>query len=197
MDFTFTDDQEQLRRAVRQLGREAGGDGAYDDGVWRTLTEQLGLTGIGIDPERGGAGGDFVDAAVVIEEAGRALLPAPITTVLVAAAVLGRAGGEADELAGAVARGERIVVVAVGEPEGTIDNVLDGDRADAFLIAADDGLWLIDAGSDGVDVRRQVTLDLSRRQAQLRLADVRRVRIGDAAAAAVAVDLLRVALSVE
>src|SRR5438270_4781570 len=131
MAFTFTDDQEQLRRAVRQLGGESD--------VWRRVTEQLGLTGIGIDPERGGAGGDFVDAAALIEEAGRALLPAPVTTVLVAAAVLGRAGGEADELAGAVARGERIVVIAVGEPEGTIDNVLDGDRADAFLIAGEDG----------------------------------------------------------
>src|SRR3954465_1576927 len=128
MDFTFTDDQEQLRRAVRQLGVEAGGDGAYDAAVWRTLTEQLGLTGIGIDAERGGAGGDFVDAAVVIEEAGRALLPAPLTPGLVAAAVLGRAGEAVSELASEVAAGERIAVVAVGEPEGTIDNVLDGDR---------------------------------------------------------------------
>src|SRR4051794_41815063 len=92
MDFTFTDDQEQLRRAVRQLGREAGGDDSSEEALWRTVTQQLGLTGIGIDPDRGGAGGDFVDAAVVIEEAGRTLLPAPVTTVLVAAAVLGRRG---------------------------------------------------------------------------------------------------------
>src|SRR3954466_4801947 len=177
MDFTFTDDQEQLRRAVRQLGREAGGDAASEETLWRTLTQQLGLTGIGIDPERGGAGGDFVDAAVVIEEAGRTLLPAPVTTVLGAAAVLGRrelgrrelgrASKAAAELASQVATGERIAVVAVGPRAGTIDNVLDGDRADAFLIADDDGLWLVDGGSDGVGVRRQTTLDLSRGQAQL------------------------------
>src|SRR3954453_24220798 len=115
MDFTFTDDQEQLRRAVRQLGREAGGEGSSRKRLWRTVTEQLGLTGIGIDPERGGAGGDFVDAAVVIEEAGRALLAAPVTTVLVAAAVLGRAGeAAAAELASEVANCERVAVVAVG-----------------------------------------------------------------------------------
>src|SRR3954447_2563018 len=202
MDFTFTDDQEQLRRAVRQLGREAGGGDSSDEALWRTVTQQLGLTGIGIDPERGGAGGDFVDAAVVIEEAGRTLLPAPVTTVLVAAAVLGRSGlgrtGQAAaELAGQVATGERIAVVAVGAPQGRIDNVLDGDRADAFLVAADDGLWLVDAWSDEVVVRRQSTLDLSRGQAQLVLDDVPAVRIGDAEAARVAVDLLRVALSVE
>src|SRR3954463_7922025 len=212
MDFTFTDDQEQLRRAVRQLGREAGGDGSSEEALWRTLTEQLGLTGIGIDPERGGAGGDFVDAAVVIEEAGRTLLPAPVTTVLVAAAVLGRrelgrrelgrrelgrASKAAAELASQVATGERIAVVAVGPRAGTIDNVLDGDRADAFLIADDDGLWLVDGGSDGVGVRRQTTLDLSRGQAQLVLDDVPAVQIGGAEAARVAVDLLRVALSVE
>src|SRR4051794_21565237 len=202
MDFTFTDDQEQLRRAVRQLGREAGGDGASEETLWRTVTQQLGLTGIGIAPERGGAGGDFVDAAVVIEEAGRTLLAAPVTTVLVAAAVLGRrglgrAGEAAAELASQVATGERIAVVAVGAPQGTIDNVLDGDRADAFLVAADDGLWLVDAWSDAVVVRRQPTLDLSRGQAQLVLDDVPAVRIGDADAARMAVDLLRVALSVE
>src|SRR3954452_5012091 len=197
MDFTFTDDQEQLRRAVRQLGREAGGDDSSEEALWRTVTQQLGLTGIGIDPERGGAGGDFVDAAVVIEEAGRTLLPAPVTTVLVAAAVLARAGEATAELASQVATGERIVVVAVGAPQGTIDNVLDGDRADAFLVAANDGLWLVDAWSDAVVVRRQSTLDLSRGQAQLVLDDVPAVRIGNAEAARVAVDLLRVALSVE
>src|SRR3954447_10069944 len=203
MDFTFTDDQEQLRRAVRQLGREAGGDDSSEEALWRTVTQQLGLTGIGIDPERGGAGGDFVDAAVVIEEAGRTLLPAPVTTVLVAAAVLGRSGlgrtGQAAaELAGQVATGERIAVVAVGAPQGRIDNVLDGDRADAFLVAADDGLWLVDAWSEAVVVRRQTTLDLSRGQAQLVLGDDEQaVRIGTAEGARVAVDLLRVALSVE
>src|SRR4051794_14589263 len=197
MDFTFTDDQEQLRRAVRQLGQEAGGDGSSEEALWRTVTQQLGLTGIGVDPERGGAGGDFVDAAVVIEEAGRTLLPAPVTTVLVAAAVLGRGGQAAAGLASRGAAGERIVVGAVGAPQGPIDNVLDGDRADAFLVAADDGLWLVDAWSDAVVVRRQPTLDLSRGQAQLVLDDVPTVRIGDADLARVAVDLLRVALSVE
>ena len=194
MDFTFTDDQEQLRRAVRQL---RGQSGVSESGVWQKATEQLGLTGIGIDPEHGGAGGDFVDAAVVIEEAGRALLDAPITTVLVAAAVLGRAGAPAADLSGAVATGERIAVVAVGGLRGTIDNVLDGDRADVFLVASDDGLWAVDADSYGVDVRRQPTLDLTRGQAQVRLDDVPAVQIGDAEAARVAVDLLRVALSVE
>jgi len=194
MDFTFTDDQEQLRRAVRQL---SGQSGVVQSGVWQKVTEQLGLTGIGIDPERGGAGGDFVDAAVVIEEAGRALLEAPVTTALVAAAVLGRAGQPAADLAGEVATGERIAVVAVGEPAGTIDNVLDGDRADVFLVAGDGGLWLVDRSAPGVDVRRQPTLDLSRGQAQVRLTDVHAVRIGDADAARVAVDLLRVALAVE
>src|SRR3954452_4556905 len=197
MDFTFTDDQEQLRRAVRQLGREAGGDGSSEEALWRTVTQQLGLTGIGIDPPSGGSGGDFVDAAVVIEEAGRTLLPAPVTTVLVAAAVLGRTGQAAAELASEVATGERIAVVAVGAPQGTIDNVLDGDRADVFLVAGDDGLWAVDALSEGVDVRRQPALDLSRGQAQLRLDDVQAVRIADAESARVAVDLLRVALSVE
>src|SRR5436305_15021631 len=46
MDFTFTDDQEQLRRAVRQLSGASG--------IWQKVTGQLGLTGIGVAPLRGG-----------------------------------------------------------------------------------------------------------------------------------------------
>src|SRR3954447_2743244 len=115
MDFTFTDDQDQLRRAVRQLGREAGGDAASGEALWGTIAQQLGLTGIGIASERGGAGGDFVDSAVVFEEAGRTLLPAPVTSVLVAGAVLDRCGDAGAAAAAAVAAGEHIAAVAVAD----------------------------------------------------------------------------------
>ena len=201
MDFTFSDDQEQLRRAVRQLGESAPGDSAS---LWQAVTQQLGLTGIGIAPERGGAGGDFVDAAVVIEEAGRTLLPAPVTTSLVAAAVLDRATDAAGVTA-AVAAGESVAVLGDAEAlvadgaqlTGVVDHVLDGDVADVLLLATADALWLVERSGAGVDVRRQVTLDATRRQASVRLDAAPATKIGDADDARLAVDLLRVALSVE
>jgi alkylation response protein AidB-like acyl-CoA dehydrogenase len=203
MDFTFTDDQEQLRRAVRQLG--AGQWVRDDPELWRTVTEELGLTGIGVAPERGGAGGDFIDAAVVVEEAGRTLLPAPVTSVLVAGAVLDSCGDAGADGAAAVAAGQRVAVVGVAGAlvvdqrrlTGTVPHVVDGDVADVVVIAGADALWLVDVRFPGVQVEPSVTLDATRGQASLSLDGATGTRLGDRDASQRAIDLLRVALSVE
>ncbi len=77
MDFAFSEEQEMLRAAAREwLGDRypidrvvelADSDAGWDPGVWRELTE-LGW----LDPEL-----DLLEHAVLAEEAGRALLPAP------------------------------------------------------------------------------------------------------------------------
>jgi alkylation response protein AidB-like acyl-CoA dehydrogenase len=202
MDFTFSDDQEQLRRAVRQLGTTTSGDEAS---LWHAVTQQLGLTGIGIAPERGGAGGDFVDAAVVIEEAGRSLLPVPVTTSLVAAAVLDSSDDVPADVMTSVAAGERVAVVGVTENlsvegsrlTGRVDHVLDGDRAHLLVLAAPDSLWLVDVSVQGVTVSGCATLDATRGQASVHLDAADATPLGGVDDARVAVDLLRVALSVE
>jgi alkylation response protein AidB-like acyl-CoA dehydrogenase len=202
MDFTFTDEQVGLRDAVRRLGEQHA---ATDDrgALWRVVTQQLGLTAIGIAESSGGAGGGFVDAGVVIEEAGRTLLPAPLTTALVAGAVLDRAGGAGTALAAAVAAGETVAVVAParevratgGTLSGQIPHVLDGDVADVVLVAGADGLWAVDATA--ARVTAPPTLDASRGQAELLLDAAPGTRLGDGEAAQAAVDLMRVALSLE
>ena len=45
--------------------------------LWRLLGREMGVLGVGVDEALGGAGGSFVDAAVVIEESGRVLMPVP------------------------------------------------------------------------------------------------------------------------
>jgi alkylation response protein AidB-like acyl-CoA dehydrogenase len=202
MDFTFTDDQEQLRRAVRQLGTTTSADEAS---LWLAVTQQLGLTAIGITADRGGAGGDFVDAAVVIEEVGRTLLPAPVTTSLVAGAVLDRCDAVAVEVTTAVAAGEQVAVLGVTETlsiegsrlTGRVDHVLDGDRAHLLVLAAPDSLWLVDVKAPGVTVGGCATLDTTRGQASVHLDTAGATRLGGVDDARLAVDLLRVALSVE
>lgn len=77
MDFAFSEEQEMLRAAAREwLGDRypvdrvvelADSDTGWDPGVWAELTE-LGW----LDPEL-----DLLEHAVLAEEAGRALLPAP------------------------------------------------------------------------------------------------------------------------
>ena len=206
MDFSFSEEQAGLRDVVRRLGESPTSQGDRS-ALWEVVSQELGLTGIGIAEASGGAGGDFVDAAVVIEEAGRTLLPVPLTTTLVAGATLDRPGEDASSLAPSVAAGECIAVVGVasdltesgGTVSGTAPHVLDGDQADAVLLAAPDALWWVDLhdAGDRVEVARLETLDASRGQARITLDGAPAAQLGDGDAARAALDLLRVALSLE
>jgi alkylation response protein AidB-like acyl-CoA dehydrogenase len=221
MDFTFSVEQQELRNAVRALaaGRSTSAqvraamdaEEPYDAALWHTLGQEMGLLGLGIEEDLGGAGGDFVDAAVVIEEAGRALMAVPLLSTLVAGQVLAGAGpAGADALAG-VAGGESIVAVGVagttlagvrigfggdgGTLSGVVPHVVDGTAASTFILVSPDGLWLVEARATGVTP--QQTVDPTRRQAAVRLDKSRGVALGDAAAADRALDVLRVAYAVE
>jgi alkylation response protein AidB-like acyl-CoA dehydrogenase len=59
--------------------------------VWKQMGE-LGLLGISLPEEAGGAGGTFVDAALVLEHLGTTLVPEPLLPSLVAAAPILRLG---------------------------------------------------------------------------------------------------------
>ena len=210
MDFSFTAEQEELRRAVRDLARDRAssaqvravldGPTGHDPELWKLVAGELGLTGLTVAEERGGVGGSFVDAAVVLEEAGRALLPVPLLPTIVAATALDRAACDAVV---DVASGSRVAAVAVGELAGDTElsgelrHVIDGAIADLLVVAAKDGLWLVEASAAGVSVEPRPTLDPTRRHATGRLDAAPATRIGDAEASARTVDLLRVALSVE
>ena len=200
MDFSFTAEQEELRRAVRDLARDrssstqvrAAMDGptGHDPALWKVLVE-LGLPALGVPDDRGGTGGSFVDAAVVFEEAGRSLLPVPLLPTLVT-------GFAADDpaLHEGIAAGA-MAAVAVGEPSLPLRHVVDGAIAEWLVVAGGAGLYVAEAGGGGVQVEARPTLDPTRRQATVTLSGDAVRQVGDAAASARALDLLRVALSVE
>ncbi|MGW4163646.1 acyl-CoA dehydrogenase [Streptomyces sp. NPDC004788] len=180
MGIAITHEQRELARSVRgwltravppeavrkhldvpdlALGRPAYWDGAAAQG----------LLGVHLPEEYGGGGGDLVDLAVVLEEAGRALLPGPYLPTVLAAELLRRAGH--GESAGALAAGERIAAVAFGAGtltvapslvddglvlDGLAPPVLGAAHADLLVLAARSAshgvVWLaVDAGT--VDVR--------------------------------------------
>src|SRR5262249_39080664 len=63
--------------------------------LWREMAE-LGWLGMELPVEAGGNGRSFLDVALLCEEMGRALLPAPfLSTCVVAAPLLAELGGEA------------------------------------------------------------------------------------------------------
>ncbi len=131
IQFTFTDEQEQFRSAIRrflndkspttEVRRLMGTAEGYDPSVWRQLSEELALPGIHIPEQYGGAGFGMVELCIVTEELGRALLCAPYfsTAVLAANAIL-NAGTEAQKasLLPDLASGTRRATLAVTELNG-------------------------------------------------------------------------------
>src|ERR1019366_1963625 len=132
MDFAFSEEQEMLRRSARDfLAKECGSKvvrklmespDAYDPGLWKKIAD-LGWTALGI-PEQYGGVGTFLDLVVVLEEAGRALLPGPFfATMGLAVPALIEAGTEAQkkEVLGAIAEGKARATLAFTEPSGRWD----------------------------------------------------------------------------
>jgi alkylation response protein AidB-like acyl-CoA dehydrogenase len=129
MDLDFTPEQDLLRDSVRRAcERHSGLDVVrklendpvgYSPELWQQLSE-LGVTGLVIDEQYGGSGMTMVDAAVVYEEFGRAIVPSPhFVSAVLAAGLIGRSANE--ELKGqilpGIASGETIVTVASLEPD--------------------------------------------------------------------------------
>jgi alkylation response protein AidB-like acyl-CoA dehydrogenase len=66
---------------------------AFDDKLWLAVAE-LGWLGLIIDEEHGGVGLGWVDLAVLLEETGRALLPAPLISTSLAATAISEFGSD-------------------------------------------------------------------------------------------------------
>ena len=86
MDFSFTDEQQELRAHARSYLAErlppervaelADSAEGWDAASWRELAD-LGWLGVSVPEEQGGAGLGFVEEALLLEELGRALYPGP------------------------------------------------------------------------------------------------------------------------
>jgi alkylation response protein AidB-like acyl-CoA dehydrogenase len=131
MDLDFTPEQDLLRDSVRGVcERHSGLDVVrklendpvgYAPELWHQLGE-LGVTGLLIDEQYGGSGMSMVDAAVVYEEFGRALVPTPhFVSAVLSAGLIGRSSDDAlkAELLPRIASGETIVTVASLEPDNS------------------------------------------------------------------------------
>ena len=128
MDFDFSDDQEQLRDAVRkwvdkgydfERRRRIEASGGFDRAVHTELAE-LGLTGLYVSEAQGGMGMGPVEGMVVMEELGRGIVMEPLTQTLICSAVLEGYGPDALKSAwlGRIASGEALVVLAHQERKG-------------------------------------------------------------------------------
>lgn len=132
--FVFTDEQDQLRGAVRRFCAEnfdeptvrrlMESDPPFDPKSWARLGTELGVLGLSVSEADGGVGGTLVDQAVAVEELGATLACGPtFGTVFLAipALVAASAGKVRDELLAELVEGRRTAAFAVGEQAGAFD----------------------------------------------------------------------------
>jgi alkylation response protein AidB-like acyl-CoA dehydrogenase len=130
----------------------------YDESLWAMLCEQVGVAALVVPEEFGGAGGELADAAVVLEELGRGLVPTPL---------LGTTLAEVALLAADTPDSATLEQLASGSAVGTVvfdpGYVINGDVADVVLAVQDRRIirWT------GVSVEPAATMDPTRRLARL------------------------------
>src|SRR5277367_5399070 len=134
VNFAFSPEQEEFRHSLRrfladkspaaEVRRLMETDAGYDPQVWKQLADQLGLQGLAIPEEFGGAGATAVELGIAFEEMGRALLCAPFfsTVGLATQTLLAAADDQAKrEYLLRIADGSLLATVAVTEPDGRWD----------------------------------------------------------------------------
>ncbi|ORA74464.1 acyl-CoA dehydrogenase [Mycobacterium heidelbergense] len=139
----MTEERELLRETVAALVAKHAdpaavraameSDRGYDESLWRLLCEQVGAAALVIPEELGGAGGELADAATVLRELGRNLVPSPLLgTTLAELALLAAPEPDAETLGG-LAEGSSIGALVLDA-----DYVVNGDIADV-VVAVEDG----------------------------------------------------------
>ncbi|MFA1703764.1 acyl-CoA dehydrogenase [Mycobacterium intracellulare] len=183
MVATVTDEQFAARALVRDWARNAtsgpGGTAAIREveqgkpDAWRPVfcrLAELGIFGVAIPEESGGAGGSIEDLCAMVEEAAKALVPGPVATTALATLVV-----TDPELLEALAAGERFAGLALegdvrldgatSTASGTLPFALGASNtvSDGVLLAPAGGKWLlIDAAGEGVRVEPLQATDFSR-----------------------------------
>jgi alkylation response protein AidB-like acyl-CoA dehydrogenase len=128
LDLDFTEEQDMLRDLVRGLCEQYAPEEVvrrYEDDpigyppeLWQRFAE-LGLLGLMLPEEHGGAGSSLLDGVVVYEELGRALAPVPhLESCVLSAGVLVEAGSPEQQATWLprIAAGTAVVVPAWLEP---------------------------------------------------------------------------------
>ena len=212
MDFDFSADQYLGRDSARSfltdrlpstaLRRVLDTETGFDRELWRGLAE-LGWTSVLLGEKHGGLGLGFLDLALLCEESGRALLPAPLveTAVMLPLALEAGSAAQCERWLPRIATGDAVATAALAGPDGFplpsgigvharregARFVLDGEAlivpfaevADVMLTAArvDDGdgigLFLVEPGDAGVSRQALPGLDPTIRTAAVRFGGVR------------------------
>jgi len=224
MKFGFSSEQEEFRDVMRRFLAERSPatvvrrlmetpDG-WERAGWKALNGELGLTAVHIPEAHGGQGFGHAELGIVLEEAGRALLCAPLLATTLAAGAIMQAGTEEEQAAllPGIAAGDVVATLAAAEDGGsweaagttltarrqdgawTLDGhksfVLDGAAADLIVVlarlqgGAGLGLFTVAGDAPGLARRALKVMDPTRRLARLTFSGVPAAPLGEPGAAA-------------
>ncbi|OBI88678.1 acyl-CoA dehydrogenase [Mycobacterium sp. 1245805.9] len=175
MVATVTDEQFAARALVRDWARSSRSSEAVREveqgkpEAWRPVfagLADLGLFGVAIPEDRGGAGGSIEDLCAMVEEAAKALVPGPVAVTALATLVV-----EDPELLAALASGERLAGLALegdvrfdgqtSRASGTLPWALGATEGAVVLLPADGKWLLVDSGGEGVKLEPLPATDFS------------------------------------
>ena len=185
----LNDEQEMLRDMARDWAskespvtewrkvRAGGQPEAFNRDAYSAMAE-MGWTGVIIPEEHGGSDFGWLSAGLVIEELGKTLTASPLIANTVAASAIILGGSEEQKAAWLpkLASGEAIATLAIDESarhnpaaietsaaggtvSGTKAFVHEAHSADLFVVAAQDGLYLVENGQ-GVSLSSRKLADL-------------------------------------
>jgi alkylation response protein AidB-like acyl-CoA dehydrogenase len=193
MQFGLSESQEFLKDSARkffagecpsaEMRRLMETDTAYDAALWSKLTDQ-GYTGIIFPEAYGGVGLGKVELMLLMEEAGRALLPGPFfSTVVLAGSVLDAVASHAhkQKYLAPICHGAARATVAIlessaswnprdvqltasnGKLSGEKYFVSDAAVADFIIVVASNGVFVVNAKAPGLKISPMTAMDLTRK----------------------------------
>ncbi len=227
MEFGLSESQEFLKDSARkffagecpssEMRRLMETDTAYDATLWSKITDQ-GYTGIIFPEAYGGVGLGKVELMLLMEEAGRALLPGPFfSTVVLAGSVLDAMGTPAhkNQYLAPICRGEVRATVALVEtgaswnPQDVQLNatggkltgeklfVTDAAIADFLIVVARNGVFAVDSKARGLKISPMATMDLTRKPYVVEFNNTPAEQIGSSTDLPRAFDIATAALAAE
>jgi 3-oxochol-4-en-24-oyl-CoA dehydrogenase len=191
-----TSEQKAAQDAVHAFARSHHVvDAARDeDGLsWRRLWPalgELGLFGVALPEEHGGADGTLSDLAAMLEQCGAELIPGPLTATVVAALVCSTDSSVPQAICADVVAGSTVVALAIGSHDAEIRRTedgrdvvsgtfpaVDGASADGLLLVSarqgDRPIWaLVEAGSAGTELSALPGIDFAAPLSRVTFRDV-------------------------
>jgi 3-oxochol-4-en-24-oyl-CoA dehydrogenase len=178
---TVTDEQFAAREMVRDWAVGSGAITAIREveqgkpEAWRPVyagLAELGLFGVAVAEEAGGAGATIGDLCAMLDEAARALVPGPVVstalaTLLVDDPALLEALASGERTAGLALTAQLTFDGATGQVSGTAEYVVGADSAGVLLLPTDDSWVLVDATATGVEIDQLTPTDFSRQLARV------------------------------